>query len=173
MRLANILLGIGSLFAASIVLSTIHPWGNPRRASHPDAPLLEGSDAPENVRAILAAKCGDCHSERTHYPLYARLAPVSWMLDRDIRDARSHLNLSQWHTMNDESRMSVLTRMGSVAHTAQMPPRRYVMLHPGARLSPNEQEQIYAWAKTERKRIRQESNHRTDQSANESGTGKQ
>lgn len=173
MRLANILLATGSLFAASIMLSTIHPWGNPRLGTHLDAPLLEGSTAPDNVRAILAAKCGDCHSEGTHYPIYAHLAPVSWVLDRDIQDARSNLNLSQWQSMNRESRMSVLTRMAAVAHTGQMPPRPYVMLHPGARLSPEEQEQIYAWAKTERKRIRQEMNERTAQSGAAPGTGKQ
>jgi len=171
MRLGKILLGAGCLFAACVVLSTIHPWGNPRKGTRPDIPLLEGSTAPENVRAILAAKCGDCHSERTRYPVYAHLAPVSWMLDRDIRNARSHLNMSQWQSMNDESRISVLTRMASVVHAAQMPPPRYVMFHPGARLSPGEQHQIYEWAKAERKRIR---SHKecVDQSLIESGTGR-
>jgi len=173
MRLANILLGAGCLFVASVVLSTIHPWGNPRHGARPDAPLLEGSTAPENVRTILAAKCGDCHSERTRYPLYAHLAPASWMMDRDIHNGRSHFNMSQWQSMDDESRMSVLARMASVVHAAQMPPPHYVMLHPGARLSPVEQDQIYAWAKAERKRIRQERNPRTDQSAVETGIGTQ
>jgi cytochrome c len=172
MNLAKIQLGLGCLFAACIALSTVHPWGNPRAAARPDAPLLEGSQAPDTVRAMLAVKCGDCHSERTHYPLYAHIAPVSWMMERDIRDARRNLNLSSWESMNVESRMSVLTRMASVIRTGQMPPRSYVMLHPGARLSPEEQEELYAWAKAERKRIRQEV-HRSDQSSNESGAGKQ
>jgi cytochrome c len=173
MKLDNVLSGAGCLFAASIALSTIHPWGSPRNGARPDAPLLEGSTAPESVRAILAAKCGNCHSERTSYPLYAHLAPVSWMLERDIHDARSHFNMSQWQSINDESRMSVLTRMASVVHSAQMPPRRYVMLHPGARLSPDDREQIYAWAKAERKRIRRELDGHKNPSATESGTGKQ
>jgi cytochrome c len=173
MKLAKILLGTGCLFAVSIVLSTIHPWGNPRSVARPDFPLLDGSSAPQNVRAILAAKCGDCHSERTRYPLYAHLAPVSWMLDRDVRNGRSHLNMSQWQLMNNESRISVLTRMASVVNAAQMPPRKYVMLHPGARLSPGERQQIYEWAKAERRRIRQEMNHRANQSGIESRTGEQ
>ena len=172
MNLAKIQLGAGCLFAASIVLSTVHPGGNPRAGARPDTPLLEGSQAPENVRSILAAKCADCHSERTHYPLYAHIAPVSWMMERDIRQGRNHFNMSAWQSMNDESRMSVLSRIASVVHAAQMPPRTYVMLHPGARLSPEEQQQIYEWAKDERKRIRQEARQRSDQSSVETRTGK-
>ena len=172
MNLAKIQLGAGCLFAATIVLSTIHPWGNPRTGARPDTPLLEGSQAPENVRSLLAAKCGDCHSERTHYPLYAHIAPASWMMERDIRVGRSNFNMSAWQSMNDESRISVLTRIASAVHTAQMPPGTYVMLHPGARLSPEEQQQIYEWAKAERKRIRREVQQRSDRSFIETGTGK-
>ncbi len=172
MNIAKIQLGLGCLFATSIVFSTIHPWGNPRARSGPHTPLLEGSQAPESVRTLLVAKCADCHSERTHYPLYAHIAPVSWMMERDIHQGRSSFNMSAWQSMNDESRMSVLTRMASVVRTGQMPPRMYVMLHPGARLSPEEQQQIYEWAKTERKRIRQKVQQRSDQSSIQSGTGK-
>jgi cytochrome c len=172
MNLAKIQLGVGCLFAVSIVLSTIHPWGNPRTGARSDAPLLEGSSVPDNVRGLLAAKCGDCHSERTHYPLYAHIAPVSWMMERDIHSARSQMNLSEWQFTNSESRISVLTRMASVVRTGQMPPRMYVMLHRGARLSPEEEQQIYEWAKAERKRIRQEVPQRSDQSFIESGKEK-
>ncbi len=171
MKLAKILVGAGCMFAASFALSTIHPWGNPRSGVRPDVRLLNGSSAPEKVRAILEAKCGDCHSEGTHYPLYAHLAPTSWMLEHDIHEARSNLNLSQWQSMNDESRISVLTRMASVVHAGEMPPRQYLMLHPGARLSPEEQEQVYAWAKAERRRLRNQLSERTDKSQTQSGAG--
>ena len=156
MNLARLQFGAGCLFAACIALSTIHPWGNPRSNTHPDSTLLEGSSVPESIRTLLGAKCGDCHSQSTHYPLYAHLAPVSWMMEHDIHEARSHLDMSRWQSMNNESRISVLTRMASVAHAGQMPPRAYVMLHPGARLSPQEQQQIYEWARSERKRLREE-----------------
>ena len=172
MNLAKIQLGAGCLFAISIALSTFHPWGNPRAGARPGTPLLGGSQAPESVRTILAAKCGDCHSERTHYPLYAHIAPVSWMMEHDIHQGRSNLNLSAWQAMNDESRISVLTRIASAVHSAQMPPPMYMMLHTGAGLSPEEQQQIYEWAKAERKRIRQDVHQRTGQSFIESGTEK-
>ena len=172
MNLPRIQLGVGCLFAAAVALSTIHPWGNPRAAARSDAPLLEGSSVPDNVRGLLTAKCGDCHSERTHYPLYAHIAPVSWMMEHDIHEGRSHMNLSQWQVTNNESRISVLTRMASVVRTGQMPPGSYVMLHPGARLSPEEQQQIYEWAKAERKRLRQQAGPPSDQSFVEPKPGK-
>jgi hypothetical protein len=171
MNLAKIELGLGCLFAASIALSTVHPWGNTRSASPGGLPLLHGSGAPDRVRDVLAAKCGDCHSENTRYPLYSHLAPVSWMFEHDVHKGRSNLNMSRWESYSDENRISVLTRLASVVHAGQMPPGTYVMLHPGARLSPHEQELIYDWAKTERKRIREEVSHRTDQSSVEVKTG--
>ncbi len=172
MKLDRLQLAAGCLFAACIALSTIHPWGNPRAEERSDAPLLQASQAPPAVRALLAAKCGDCHSERTHYPIYAHIAPVSWMIERDIHNARSRMNLTQWDVMNVESRISVLTRMASVVRTDQMPPRSYVMLHPGARLSPEEAQQIYGWAKAERKRIRQDASQAFNQPAVSSDTEK-
>lgn len=164
MNLVRIPLGSGILFAACIALSTLHPWGNPRNDVSERAPLLEGSAAPDRVRGVLATKCGDCHSESTHYPLYAHIAPVSWLMEREIEAGRASLNLSQWQFMSDLSRISVLTRIASVAHTGQMPPDAYVAVHRGTRLSQDERQEIYAWAKAERKRLREQSNQGSNES---------
>ena len=156
MRASRIGLAFGSALVLSLVLSAIHPWGNPRVGAHPGAPLLEGSNVPEDMRSVLTAKCGDCHSQNTHYPIYSFMAPVSWMIEHDIEEAREHMNLSEWKSLNDADRMSVLSRMASEVNAGQMPPKRYRMLHPEARLSAEEQQRIYDWARAERKRIRQE-----------------
>jgi Haem-binding domain len=37
-----------------------------------------------------------------------------------------------------------------------MPVKQYLILHPKARLSPQEQQLIYDWAKAERKRIKKD-----------------
>jgi hypothetical protein len=172
MNRARIQLTLGCLFAASIGLSTVHPWGNPRSGVQPGVPLLQGSNAPENLRTALEAKCGDCHSQRTRYPVYSHLAPISWMIERDVRGGRNSVDLSQWQSYSKEDQINALTRMASVVHAGQMPPRMYVMLHPGARLSSGEQQLIYDWAKAERKHIRQQLSHRSDQSSVESRTDK-
>ena len=151
---AELELTLGCLFAASIALSTIHPLGNPRTGAQPDAPVLEGTEVPERVRTALEAKCGDCHSQNTHYPLYSHLAPLTWMIDREVVEGRAGLDISRWQLYNIEDRINALTRMASEVHTGQMPPRTYVLLHPHARLSQEEQKLIYDWAKSQRKRLR-------------------
>ena len=92
-------------------------------------------------------------------------------MERDIHSGRRQINMSEWQVINDESRISVLTRMASAVRTAQMPPRTYAMLHPGARLSPDEQQQIYDWAKAERKRLRLEARQPSNQSSFNAETG--
>jgi cytochrome c len=161
---AELELTLGCLFAASIALSTIHPLGNPRTSAQPGAPVLEGTEVPERVRTALEAKCGDCHSQNTRYPLYSHLAPLTWMIDCEVREGRASLDMSQWQVYNIEDRINALTRVASEVHTGQMPPRTYVSLHPHARLSPEEQKLIYDWAKSERKHLRWALNPGTDQS---------
>ena len=172
MNRAKIELACGCLLGASIALSAVHPWGNPRSGADSGAPLFQGSNVPENVRSVLEKKCGDCHSAKTHYPAYLRLAPVSWMIERDVREGRHRVDLSPWQSYSNEDRINALTRMASVVRAGQMPPRGYVLLHPGAQLSSGEQQIIYDWAKGERKHIRQQLSHRSDQSSVESGTDK-
>ena len=169
---AKVELALGCLLAASIALSTIHPLGNPHTDAQPGAPLLEGADVPERVRTTLEAKCGDCHSQRTRYPLYSHLAPITWMIDRDVRTGRARLDMSRWQFYNIEDRINALTRMASEVHTGQMPPRTYVFLHPHARLSPEEQKLIYDWAKSERKHLRWALSPGSDQSSLDSRTQK-
>jgi cytochrome c len=156
MNTARIGLACGALIAASIALSAIHPWGSLRSGVGSNSPLLQGSNAPEDIRRVLEKKCGDCHSEKTHYPAYSRLAPVSWMIEHDIHEARGRLDLSRWQDYTDDARVDLLTRIASESRSGEMPLRQYLILHPDNRLTTQEQQQIYDWAKAERRRIRQQ-----------------
>ncbi len=163
-RRGKVELALGCLFAASIGLSTIHPFGDPRTGAPREATILEGTGVPEQVRTVLEAKCGDCHSQNTHYPLYSHFAPLTWMIDNDVREGRSKLDLSRWQFYNVEDRINALTKMASEVHAGQMPPRAYVWLHLHARLSPEERQLIYDWAKSERKHLRSALNPGSDHS---------
>ncbi len=156
MNRAKIELACGCLFAASIALATVHPWGDPHSGSERGAPILQGSNVPEDVRRVLEKKCGDCHSANTHYPAYTRLAPVSWMIERDVHEGRSAFDMSRWQDYSADNQISLLTRIGSESRSGEMPLKPYLLLHPGYRLTAGEQELIYDWAKAERKRIRRQ-----------------
>jgi len=143
------------LFVASFGSSFVHPGGNPRSGVDPGAPLLAGSNVPASVIHVLETKCADCHSERTEWPAYSRLAPASWLIEHDVREGRAHLNLSQWQDYTQETRIDLLARIAQ-KRSGEMPLRHYRMLHPKAELSPEEKELLYSWAKSERKQIRRQ-----------------
>jgi cytochrome c len=156
MNPTRIALAAGALFAAAIALSFVHPWGNLRSGAEADAPLLHGSAVPDEVRHVLEKKCADCHSTNTEWPLYSRLAPGSWLVEHDVHEGRNHLNMSQWQRYNFETQVDLLAEIASEARTGQMPVKQYLILHPKARLSSEEQQLIYDWAKAERKHIKQQ-----------------
>ena len=49
--------------------------------------LLQGANMPADAKAVLITKCADCHSNETRWPVYARIAPGSWLIERDIVEA--------------------------------------------------------------------------------------
>jgi len=40
--------------------------------------------------------CFDCHSNETVWPWYSSIAPVSWLVQRDVDEGREKLNFSDW-----------------------------------------------------------------------------
>ena len=48
-------------------------------------PALKGDlTAPPQIKSLLRGACYDCHSNETRWPWYAYIAPVSWLVDRDV-----------------------------------------------------------------------------------------
>src|SRR5229473_7784685 len=48
------------------------------------------------VAAILDRSCRDCHSNKTVWPWYSNVAPVSWWVIGHVNDGRQMMNLSEW-----------------------------------------------------------------------------
>lgn len=151
LRITAFAIGLSSVMG--VFLSFIHPWGNVFAATTSPGPILGGATVPAEVRQVLESKCGDCHSEKTRRPVYSHLAPVSWLVERDIHEGREHLNLSRWQQYTLESQTDLLTKIGLEARSGRMPVKQYLLIHPQARLSDQEQQLLYLWSKAERKRI--------------------
>ena len=161
---ANVELALGCLFAASIPLSTTHPLGNPRKGAQPGAPVLEGVEVPERMLTALEAKCGDCHSQNTRYRFYSHLAPITWMIDHDVREGRASLDMSRWQVLQDR-RSNQCTHENGVGS----PRRTYAttgqcFTSSPAQLSQEEQKLLNDRVKSERKRLRQARAVSSDQS---------
>jgi len=130
----------------------IHPFGA-MKAQRSDRPLLLDASFDPQVVRILERSCQNCHSERTVWPWYSYVAPISWMIESDVARARGHMNLSRWNGYPPERQQEILSDMSSRVRNRVMPLPRYLLLHPEARLSDAEVDYLYHWAKTERKRL--------------------
>jgi cytochrome c len=128
---------VAAITAAGLVgLGYVHPFGNPR-VEPPKGfdTLLRDANMPSRARAVLLAKCADCHSNETKWPIYARVAPGSWLIERDIMDARKHMDLSQWKNTPPETQQVWAAKIVQEAKSGDMPPVQYLLLHWNARLS--------------------------------------
>jgi hypothetical protein len=93
-------------------------------------------DAPPEVDAILRRACYDCHTHETKWPLYARIAPGSWLMARDVHNGRNHLNFSKWADVDEDERKNDLQTCWEQVESGAMPKWFYVYpFHMRAKLS--------------------------------------
>jgi hypothetical protein len=119
------------------------------------APLLPGADLPSSVADVFAHACVNCHSEKTQWPWYSKVAPVSWFVEGDVKRARERLNLSRWDGLQETDRRMLLTAIATVIENREMPPHKYVVFHPEARLSADESIRVIESTRIERHRLRE------------------
>ena len=150
-RLRSIMLSGAVLLAVCSVF--VHPFGA-IKAQRSDKPLLLDSTFDPQVVRTLEKSCQNCHSEKTEWPWYSYVAPMSWMIENDVQLARSHMNLSHWNGYNAEQQQEILSKMSVLVKNRAMPLPRYLLLHPEAKLSDAEIGYLYQWARNERKRLK-------------------
>jgi len=98
------------------------------------------------VGAILDRSCQDCHSSRTAWPWYSRVAPVSWIVSKHVSEGREMLDFSQWANQphSADERMLICDAVSD----GRMPLPEYTMMHRNAKLSTHDVELICGWAAT-------------------------
>ena len=121
-------------FVVMFGLLQLVPYGR----AHSNPPVLSEPawDSPA-TRALAVRACFDCHSHQTRWPWYAHVAPFSWVVQKNVDNARTVLNFSDWrqsYALAPQASQSVLAR--------EMPPRSYRMAHPEAQLTDAETQQL-------------------------------
>ena len=119
-----------------VLLLQLVPYG----WSHPNPPVRKDAPWPTERAASLArAACYDCHSNETEWPIYSWAAPASWLIRKDVEDGRDELNFSEWDVRQRE-----LRKAAKLLEENEMPPSRYRLAHPEARLSAQEKADLIA-----------------------------
>lgn len=147
MRAGVVSASAASVFLAACALAWVHPFGEVRNApTEASWRLLKGARMSEQAKAILRNKCADCHSEATHWPIYSRVAPVSWLIERDVAEGRQHMDFSQWQSYTGDRQDALVRQISHEAREKNMPPLQYRLVHWGAALSPADQAALTALA---------------------------
>ena len=143
-------IGCAFVVLASLAAARVHPFGDAglfeRTGRDPGRGAALGcSRLSLNTCAILTEKCADCHSNQPHVPVYGHLAPASWLMERDIVEARKAMNLSLWNTYSAEQQQALLARIVHETRLHKMPPLQYRMIHWNARITDADME-VFALA---------------------------
>jgi hypothetical protein len=128
----RILIGLVILF----VVIQLVPYGR----DHSNPNVVQDAPWPDARSATLArTSCYDCHSNETDWPVYSNVAPISWLVQRDVDEGRDKLNFSRW----DESQAK-LDKAADQVERGKMPPANYTRIHSSAKLSDEEQQVLVA-----------------------------
>lgn len=112
------------------------PFG--RQHTNPSVTGEPAWDSPA-TRDLARRACYDCHSNQTVWPLYSNVAPVSWLVQRDVNGGRRHLNFTEWATPQRGAGHAI-----EVTRGGDMPPWFYLPMHPDAKLSDAEKAALIA-----------------------------
>lgn len=130
-----------------MVIQFIRPERNMESFQNRNELFFRYKEAPQLVRVQLLNACYNCHSNKTAYPWYASVAPVSWMINANITKAKSELNFSEWFLYDEQEQVKLLLEIAEVLDNKSMPPKLYQWLHREANLSDVERKKISDWAK--------------------------
>lgn len=110
-------------------------------------PPIDGEvPAPPEVRSILRRACYDCHSNETVWPLYSRIAPISWLVAYDVHEGRKELNFSEWNQLETKKQLKAMHESWEEVDEGEMPPWFYLVPHRDAALSSGDFEALRAWS---------------------------
>ncbi len=103
---------VGIVFAIALIqLVPIGHWhDNPAGVSEP---AWDSSSTRQPVKRA----CFNCHSNETIWPWYSAFAPISWLIERDVKGGRSHLNFSDWNSSQGQAE-----KVEERVRTGAMPP---------------------------------------------------
>jgi hypothetical protein len=139
-----LLIILGSLLAVFIIIQFFPPEKNVQ-VKDPKNDIVFSVQIPTLVKKKIVDACYDCHSDKTVYPFYNRIAPVSWILAGHIRNGREHLNFSDWAAYDRKKQIKLLTAICDELNSGEMPLKGYVLMHSRAVLNEKEIADICAW----------------------------
>ncbi len=105
------------------------------------------------VAAIMDRSCNDYHSNKTRWPWYSNVAPVSWFVINHVNEGRQNLNFSEWGRYTERDTDGLLKQICKEVKAGAMPLSTYTPLHPSSKLSAEDVKLLCDWTSAERARL--------------------
>lgn len=115
----------GILFIGLVALQLVRP-------SLQNRPAVAELQVPPDVKEILQNSCYDCHSNETKLAWFDWPVPAYWLVVKDVREGRKHLNFSEIGKLPAGQQKAALYESLSQIELGAMPLSPYKRLHPNA-----------------------------------------
>ncbi len=129
-----------------IIVPQLIPVDKPEISEDKSNDLITQNEVPENIANMLKTSCYDCHSNQTVYPWYSNVAPISWLVIRDIKVGREELNFSDWESLSKMEKAKLLDDISEEVEEAEMPMPIYFIAHSDAKLSDEDRKALVDWS---------------------------
>ena len=118
----------------ALVLMQAVPYGHTQ--TNPPVTGEPTWDSPV-TKDLIRRACFDCHSNETVWPWYSHVAPMSWLLARDVNGGRRHLNFTEWNEPQKHAK-----DVTNEVRSGDMPPWFYLPMHPMAKMTQAEKQAL-------------------------------
>ena len=129
-----------------IIVPQLIPIEKPEINQDKTNDLITQNEIPVNIENMLKTSCYDCHSNQTVYPWYSNVAPISWLVIRDIKVGREELNFSDWESFSKMDKAKLLDDISEEIEDAEMPMPIYFITHRNAKLSDEDRKALVDWS---------------------------
>ncbi len=118
----KIALKIAKWFAIVLVgLLLIAQFVRPARTNPPldeSQTIQARTQMTPDVAAIFDRSCRDCHSNKTVWPWYTNVVPISWFIANHVNEGRHNLNLSEWGRLDRDKQDRKLRQISAASRLA-------------------------------------------------------
>ncbi len=134
MKKKLIVFTVATIFIVFLAIQFV-PYGH----NHSNPPITgEPNWNSTTTKDLFSRACADCHSNQTSWPWYSNIAPVSWLVQKDVEEGRAKFNVSEWGRKSENEGHEAAEEIQS----GEMPLSTYLLTHPKADLSNQEKNDL-------------------------------
>ncbi|MFK7813548.1 MAG: heme-binding domain-containing protein [Maribacter sp.] len=146
---------IKKILTLALVVLVLLQFYRPKKndAEYRDVSSFEAETQPTpEIKTILESKCYDCHSNKTEYPWYAEIAPISILIADHVEEGNEHFNVSKWDSYEAKKKDHKLDELIEEVEEGEMPEKGYALIHGG--ISDQEKEALISWTQKTREKYK-------------------